>query len=506
MALTAQAPGAARANAAAAAAPAVDLLEQAISATKQTEPQRAEQLLRTLTEQALEGTVTYSKNLSLTITEAIKQIDAKISTQLAAVMHHPKFQQLEEAGAVSTTSTMNTETSASLKLRVMNWSKRELHRDLTRATEFDQSQLFKKIYESEFGTPGGQPYGALIGDYEFTNHPEDVDTLRLVSNVAAAAFAPFIFGGKPQAPGPRLVQGTGGAARSPKRSSISLEYTKWNAYRDTGRNSRFVNLVLLPRVLGAAALRRADEQSRRIRLRGGAHRQRRRRAAHGARRILLDECLLRDGNASHGCVRPHRLVHDHPRRRKRRQGREPALLTSSSPAMTAMSTCNARPSLALRIGARPTCRSSASSRSAITRAPDYAVFFGAQTTQKAKKYDRPDATANAAISARLPYMMASSRIAHYLKVIARDKIGSFKEASDVEAWLKRWIENYTNSNPSPSEDAKARYPLREARISVEEIPGRPGSYNAVAHMRPWLQMEELTTSLRMVASIPAPRR
>jgi type VI secretion system protein ImpC len=137
---------------------------------------------------------------------------------------------------------------------------------------------------------------------------------------------------------------------------------------------------------------------------------------------------------------------------------------------------------------------------------DYAVFFGAQTTQKPKKYDRPDATANAAISARLPYMMASSRIAHYLKVIARDKIGSFKEARDVEAWLKRWIENYTNSNPSPSEEAKARYPLREARIRVEEIPGRPGSYNAVAHMRPWLQMEELTTSLRMVASIPTPAR
>ncbi len=140
------------------------------------------------------------------------------------------------------------------------------------------------------------------------------------------------------------------------------------------------------------------------------------------------------------------------------------------------------------------------------KATDYAVFFGAQTTQKAKKYDRPDATANAAISARLPYMMASSRIAHYLKVIARDKIGSFKEASDVETWLKRWIENYTNSNPSPSEEAKARYPLREARIRVEEIPGRPGSYNAVAHMRPWLQMEELTTSLRMVASIPAPQK
>src|SRR5437763_12895401 len=185
-------------QAAVATQPGSDLLEQAISATKQTEPKRAEELLRTLTEQALEGTVTYSKNLSLTLSEAIKQIDAKISKQLAAVMHHPKFQKLEGSWRGLHYLVMNTETSATLKLRVMHWTKRELFRDLSRASEFDQSQLFKKIYESEFGTPGGQPYAALVGDYEFTNHPEDVDTLRLVSNVAAAAFAPFIAAASPR--------------------------------------------------------------------------------------------------------------------------------------------------------------------------------------------------------------------------------------------------------------------------------------------------------------------
>ena len=133
---------------------------------------------------------------------------------------------------------------------------------------------------------------------------------------------------------------------------------------------------------------------------------------------------------------------------------------------------------------------------------DYAVFFGAQTVQKPKKYDRPEATANAAISARLPYIMASSRFAHYLKVMARDKIGSFMEATDCEAWLNRWIANYVNSNENAGQESKAKYPLREARIEVKEIPGKPGSYNAVAYLRPWLQMEELTTSLRMVARIP----
>ena len=133
---------------------------------------------------------------------------------------------------------------------------------------------------------------------------------------------------------------------------------------------------------------------------------------------------------------------------------------------------------------------------------DYAVFFGAQTTQKPKKYDRPEATANAAISARLPYIMATSRFAHYLKVMGRDKIGSFMEASNVETWLNRWIQNYVNPNVDAGQDMKARFPLREARVEVKEIPGKPGSYNAIAYLRPWLQMEELTTSLRMVASIP----
>ena len=130
------------------------------------------------------------------------------------------------------------------------------------------------------------------------------------------------------------------------------------------------------------------------------------------------------------------------------------------------------------------------------------MFFGAQSAQKPKKYDRPEATANAAISARLPYLMATSRFAHFLKVIARDKIGSFMEASDCEAWLNRWIMNYVNANENAGQEMKARYPLREARVEVREIPGKPGAYNAVAHLRPWLQMEELTTSLRMVARVP----
>jgi type VI secretion system protein ImpC len=480
-----------------AAQPGVDLLEQAISATKQTEPKRAEELLRTLTEQALEGTVSYSKNLNLSISEAIKQIDAKISKQLAAVMHHPKFKQLEGSWRGLHYLVMNTETSANLKLRVVNWSKRELFRDMSRATEFDQSQLFKKIYESEFGTPGGQPYGALIGDYEFTNHPEDIDTLRLVSNVAAAAFAPFIAAASPRLLGLDSYRELS-VPRDMEKIFDSLEYTKWNAYRET-EDSRFVTLVL-PRVLArlpygerTTKVDEFDYEEAPIDEAGVARRMphddycwMNAAYAMGAR---LTDAFARNGwcTAIRGAENGGKL-----------ENLPCHIFTSDDGDIdlqcpTEIGITDRREAELSKLGFLAVSH---------YKGTDYAVFFGAQTNQKPKKYDRPDATANAAISARLPYMMASSRIAHYLKIIARDKIGSFKEASDVEAWLKRWIEQYTNSNPSPSEEAKAKYPLREARIRVEEIPGKPGSYHAVAHMRPWLQMEELTTSLRMVARIP----
>jgi len=480
-----------------AAQPGVDLLEQAISATKQTEPKRAEELLRTLTEQALEGTVSYSKNLNLSISEAIKQIDAKISKQLAAVMHHPKFKQLEGSWRGLHYLVMNTETSASLKLRVINWSKRELFRDMSRATEFDQSQLFKKIYESEFGTPGGQPYGALIGDYEFTNHPEDIDTLRLVSNVAAAAFAPFIAAASPRLLGLDSYRELS-APRDMEKIFDSLEYTKWNAYRET-EDSRFVTLVL-PRVLA-----RLPYGERTTKVDEFDYEEAPIDEAGVARRMPHDDYCWMNAAYAMGA----RLTDAFAR-----NGWCTAIRGAENGGKVENLPCHIFTSddgdidlqcpTEIGITDRREAELSKLGFLAVShyKGTDYAVFFGAQTNQKPKKYDRPDATANAAISARLPYMMASSRIAHYLKIIARDKIGSFKEASDVGAWLKRWIEQYTNSNPSPSEEAKAKYPLREARIQVEEIPGKPGSYHAVAHMRPWLQMEELTTSLRMVARIP----
>lgn len=473
------------------------LLEQAISATKQTERSRAEELLKTLTEEALKGTVTFSRNLTVTFNQAIKLIDEKLSTQLAVIMHNPDFLKLEGSWRGLNHLVMNSETGSQLKIRMMNMSKKELHRDLTRAVEFDQSQIFKKIYESEFGIAGGEPYGALIGDYEFTSHPEDMELLSSMSNVAAAAFAPFITAAGSSMFGFQDYTELS-KPRDLEKIFDSAEYMKWRSFRDS-EDSRFVTLTM-PRVLArlpyGAATKPIEEFSYEeapFDAKGNA-----KSLDHGEycwmNSAYVMGTRLTDAFAQYGwctAIRgaegggkvenlpSHLFVSDDG--------------DSDQKCPTEIGITDRREAELSKLGFLPLCH---------YKGTDYAVFFGAQTAQKAKKYDRPEATANAAISARLPYILATSRFAHFLKVMARDKIGSFMEAENCEDWLNRWINNYVNSNAKADQQTKARYPLREAKVEVKEVPGKPGSYQAVAYMRPWLQMEELTTSMRMVARIP----
>ncbi|MGH7158644.1 MAG: type VI secretion system contractile sheath large subunit [Acetobacteraceae bacterium] len=487
----------AAAGAAASTTEAVNILDQVVAATKQTEPDRAQELVKTLVEQALSGTVIFDRNLTRTFDRAIAAIDHKLSAQLNEVMHHQKFLQLEGTWRGLNHLVMNSETGTSLKIKVMNLPKRELTRDLTRAVEFDQSQLFKKIYENEFGTPGGEPYGTLIGDYEWTQHPDDIETLRLVSNVAAAAFAPFV-----SAAGAGMFGFKDWTELSKPRDLAKIfdtqEYAKWRSYRDS-EDSRFVNLVM-PRVIARLPYGSATKPIEEFNYEEAPY------DAAGAARPLDHQqycwmnaayvmgTRLTDAFAKYGfCVAI---------RGAEGGGKVENLPTHvftsddgdlDTQCPTEIGITDRREFELSNQGFLPLCH---------YKNTDYAVFFGAQSTQKPKKYDRPEATANAAISARMPYIMASSRFAHYLKVLARDKIGSFMEASNCEQWLNRWIKNYVNSNENAGPETKARYPLREAKVEVKEIPGKPGSYNAVAYLRPWLQMEELTTSLRMVARIP----
>ena len=215
-------------------------------ATKQTERDRAQELIKALTEEALKGTVTFSRNLTVTFDRAIAEIDRKVSEQLNAVMHHERFTKLEGSWRGLHYLVMNSETGTSLKIRMLQASKRDISRDLQRAVEFDQSQLFKKIYENEFGTPGGEPYASLIGDYEWTNHPDDVETLRLMSSVAAASFAPFISAASAQMFGMDDYRELS-KPRDLAKIFETAEYTKWRGLRDT-EDARFLNLVM-PRTI-----------------------------------------------------------------------------------------------------------------------------------------------------------------------------------------------------------------------------------------------------------------
>ena len=475
------------------------LLDQILTNTKQTEPDRAQDLVKTLVEQALSGTVTFDKNLTRTFEHAIAAIDRKLSTQLNAIMHDPKFLKLEGAWRGLHYLVQNSETGTALKIRMLNASKRDLTRDLTKAVEFDQSQLFKKIYENEFGTPGGEPYGALIGDYEWTNHPDDVETLRLMSNIAAGAFAPFI-----TAAGAGMFGFKDWTELTKPRDIAKIfetaEYQKWRSFRDS-EDSRFVNLVM-PRVIArlpyGAATKPIDEFNYEEAPydEAGAARPMGHHDYCWSNAAYVMGARLTDAFAKYGFCTAIRGAEGGGKV----ENLPGHVFTSDDGDLdtkcpTEIGITDRREFELSNQGFLPLCH---------YKNTDYAVFFGAQSAQKPKKYDRPEATSNAAISARLPYMMATSRFAHYLKVMARDKIGSFMEASNVETWLNRWIQNYVNTNESAGQDMKARYPLREAKIEVKEIPGKPGSYNAVAYLRPWLQMEELTTSMRMVARVPQP--
>lgn len=475
----------------------ISLLDQAIAATKQTERSRAEELLSALASQAMSGTVTWNKNLQVTFGAAIKQIDALLSKQLSAIMHSKEFSKLEGSWRGLNHLVMNSETGGSLKIRAFNCSKRELFKDLDKAVEFDQSTIFKKIYESEFGSPGGEPYGALIGDYEMSAHPEDVGLLQNMSNVAAASFCPFITAPAPQMFGFESWQEMS-KPRDLEKIFETAEYTKWRSFRET-EDSRFVTLVM-PRTLA--------------------------RLPYGANTAPVDEfnfeemALNKDGSAKaaqhdeycwmnaayvKGAVLTRAFAENGfctAIRGAEGGGRVDGLPThvfksddgdTDVKCPTEVGITDRREAELGKLGFLPLCH---------YKNTDYAVFFGGQSVQKPKKYDNPDATANAAISARLPYLMATSRFSHFLKVMARDKIGSSMEASDCEVWLNKWISNYVNNSKSSSAEVRAKKPLADARVEVQEIPGSPGSYNAIAYLKPWLQMEELTTSMRLVAKVP----
>jgi type VI secretion system protein ImpC len=474
------------------------LLEQAISATRQTAPDETQDLLANLTAQALQGTVTWDRSLTNTINNAINAIDRAMSKQISTILHQEKFQKLEGSWRGLFHLVVNSDTGKSLKIRMLNVSKREIARDLEKAVEFDQSQTFKRIYEDEFGTAGGEPFSTLIGDFEFGNSPADIDLLTNMSHVAAAGFCPFI-----TAAGSEMFGFDQFTELSKPRDLSSAfeaqEYIKWRSFRASD-DSRFVSLVM-PRVLARAPYGAATQpiesfnfEEFEIDFNGRSKPAQHSDYCWSNAAYVMGTTLTRAFSDTAWCTAIRGAEGG-----GKVEGLPTHLFNSDDGDIdqkcpTEIGITDRREAELSDLGFLPLCH---------YKNTDYSVFFGSQTAHKSKVYGDPNSTANASISARLPYIMATSRIAHYLKVMARDKIGTFMQANECERWLNKWISQYTNPNPDASAEMKIKYPLQEARIEVKEIPGKPGAYNAVAYLKPWLQMEELTASMRLVANIPS---
>ena len=339
--------------------------------------------------------------------------------------------------------------------------------------------------------PGGEPYGLLVGDFDFDNSPEDVDMLRNISNVAAASFAPFVSAASDRMFGFENWQDLS-SPRDLEKIFSTADYAKWRSFRES-EDSRFVVLTM-PRALArlpyGQKTKRVDEFD--YEESGDGKLDHNDYCWMNAAYLMATNITAAQGKygwatairgAENGGKVDNLPLHTF--------ASDDGDVDAQCP--TEIGITDRREAELSKLGFLPLCH---------YKNTDYAVYFGAATTHKAKKYDTPEASANAAISSRLPYIMATSRFAHYLKVMTRDKIGSFMEASDCENWLNRWILKYVNANASANNDIKSTYPLAEAKVTVQEIPGQPGCYHAVAYMRPWLQLEELTTSMRLVARIP----
>ncbi|MBP5857373.1 type VI secretion system contractile sheath large subunit [Marivibrio halodurans] len=438
-----------------------------------------------------EGTDVSADTAAL-ISQKIAEIDALISEQLNEIMHHADFQALESTWRGMHYLVMNTETSTKLKLRVLNANKKDVLTDLEKAVEFDQSALFKKIYEEEYGTFGGHPYSALMVDFEFGRHPQDMALLEKLAEVAAAAHAPMV-----SAANPRLFDMDSftdlGGPRDLAKIFESAELIKWRSFRDS-EESRYVALTL-PHVLlrlpygpdtvpveGFEFVEDVDGRDHSRYLWGNA--------GWALAQRITNAFSLYGWTAAIRGVEGGGTVKGLPAHTFKTDDGEIALKCPTEIAIT-----DRREKELSDLGFIALCH---------CKGTDYAAFFGGQTAQKPKKYNLDSANANAALSARLPYVLAASRFAHYLKAIMRDKIGSFLTAANVEDYLNTWIANYVLLTDDAPQATKARFPLREARIDVREIPGKPGAYNATVFLKPHFQLEELTASVRLVAELPPP--
>jgi type VI secretion system protein ImpC len=425
------------------------------------------------------------------ITARIAQIDHLVSLQLNEVLHAKEFQKLEGTWRGLKYLMDQSETSDKLKIKVLNVTKKELLRDLQRAPEFDQSAMFKKVYEEEYGVFGGAPFGALVGDYEFGRGPEDIELLEKVAQVASAAHAPFLTAAAPEMLNMDSFT-TIDAPRDMAKIFDSSEYAKWKSFRQS-EDSRYVGLCL-PHVLMRLPYGKNGAQVDGFNYEEGVDGTDHDKYLWGNAAYALG-ARLTQAFAQYGWCAAIRgvegggLVEGLPTHNFTTDSGDVALKCPTEAPVT-----DRREKELADLGFIPLVH---------CKGTDYAAFFSVQSGQKSKVYDSEAANANARLSTQLPYILAISRFAHYLKSMMRDKLGSFMSRTDCERFLNQWIVNYVTPDDTASATVKASHPLRDARIEVSEVPGKPGVYRAVSFLRPHFQLDELSVSLRLVAELPA---
>ncbi len=453
-----------------------------------------ESAVKTLAEQALANTDLISDDALRSIEGIVAEIDKKLTEQVNLILHHEEFQQMESAWRGLHYLVNNTETDEMLKIRVMNISKKDMHKTLRKfkGTAWDQSPIFKKIYEEEFGQFGGEPYGTLVADYHFDHSPPDIELLGEMSKIAAAAHAPLITGAKPT-----LFQMDSWSELANPRDLTKIfqtpEYASWRSLRES-EDAKYVGLAM-PRFLG--------------------------RLPYGSKTDPIEQFAFEEDtegadsskygwvNAAYGMAvninRSFKAYGWCSRIRGIESGGALENLPSHTfptddggvdqKCPTEIAISDRREAELAKNGMMPLIHRKNS---------DLAAFIGAQSLHQPAEYDDPDATANANLAARLPYLFATCRFAHYLKCMVRDKIGSFKSRNDMQRWLQKWINQYVDLNADISSEAeKARKPLAKAEVIVEEVEGNPGYYTSKFFLRPHYQLEGLSVSLRLVSKLPS---
>ncbi|MDR0867300.1 MAG: type VI secretion system contractile sheath large subunit [Planctomycetota bacterium] len=459
---------------------------------KSTEAKSAvQEAVTTLAAQALAGANIVPDNAITTIEAMIAELDKKLSQQVNAIIHHPDFQKLEGTWRGLHYLINNSETDESLKIRVLNVSKNDLAKTLKKfkGTAWDQSPLFKKIYENEYGTLGGEPYGCLIGDYYFDNSAPDVQMLGELAKIGAAAHAPFI-----AAPSPKAFNLDSWQELANPRDLTKIfqtpDYAAWRSLRESD-DSRYL-VMAMPRVLSRLPYGPNTNPVEEFACQETANKHEDFTWMNAAFTMganinrsfkLYGWCSSIRGVESGGLV-PNLPVYTFPS--------DDGGVDMKCP--TEIAITDRREAELSKNGFLPLCHRKGS---------DNAVFIGAQTLNKPTEYEDPDATGNANLSARLPYIFAVDRFAHYLKCMVRDKIGSFKSRDDMQKYLNNWIMNYVTADPSASEEVKARYPLSAAEVTVKDVEGNPGYYSATFYLKPHYQLEGLTASLRLVTKLPS---